>query len=100
MHYRWDRLAARRCVLPEEDGGHEAVAWRCAVGWRVWVPALGLDVVVRNRAYQTWITAGPVVDRVLGLELGAEAEALHSSPEAVSAWATRRPDHQTEADGE
>lgn len=86
MHFRWERLRGRVCVLPAEHGGHEVVAWRCEAGWRVCVPDLGLDLTVRNRAFRTWITAGPVVDRVLALELDDALLELHSSPRDPAAW--------------
>jgi len=65
----WDRNEGRyTCILP---GGLVAHAVRTAVGWEVWVPGAGVYELVRNVDLRTWLTARPVIERLLRARLGS-----------------------------
>ncbi|MCB9683521.1 MAG: hypothetical protein H6735_00605 [Alphaproteobacteria bacterium] len=67
---RWDTNEGRHtCVLP---GGIVAHAVRSTVGWEVLVPAAGVHEFVRNPALVTWISARPVIERVIRARLHGE----------------------------
>ena len=65
----WDRNEGRyTCIL---DGGLVAHAARTAVGWEVLVPGANVHELVRNTDLRTWLTARPVIERLLRARLGA-----------------------------
>ncbi len=67
----WDRNEGRyTCILP---GGLVAHAARTAVGWEVLVPGAGVHELVRNVDLRTWLTARPVIERLLRAHLGSGA---------------------------
>jgi hypothetical protein len=63
----WDRNEGRyTCILP---GGLVAHAARTPVGWEVLVPGAGVHELVRNVELRTWLTARPVIERLLRARL-------------------------------
>lgn len=63
----WDLNEGRyTCVLA---GGLVAHAVRTPVGWEVLVPGANVHEVVRNQRLLTWLTARPVVERVIRARL-------------------------------
>ncbi|MEZ4238957.1 MAG: hypothetical protein R3F59_22955 [Myxococcota bacterium] len=63
----WDLNEGRyTCLL---RGGVVAHAVRCGQGWEVLVPAAGIHEIVRNPQLRTWLTARPVVERVIRARL-------------------------------
>lgn len=65
----WDWREEWVCRLPDELGGHEARARRHPRGWTIEVPEAGIEELVRNRAYKTWLSAGPVIEVLLRTRL-------------------------------
>lgn len=64
---RWDLNEGRHtCVL---DGGLVAHAVRTASGWELLVPSAGVHEFVRNPSLVTWISARPVIERVIRARL-------------------------------
>jgi hypothetical protein len=72
---QWDVNEGRyTCVLRD---GVVAHAVRCGQGWEVLVPAAGIHEIVRNLQLKTWLTARPVVERVIRARLeGVDPHAL------------------------
>lgn len=65
MH--WDRNEGRyTCVLPD---GLVAHAVRIGAGWELLVPGAAIHEIVRNPQLETWLTARPVLERVLRARL-------------------------------
>jgi hypothetical protein len=66
----WDRNEGRyTCIL---RGGLVAHAARTSVGWEVLVPGAGVHELVRNVDLRTWLTARPVIERLLRARLGGQ----------------------------
>lgn len=64
---RWDVNEGRYTTILR--GGLVAHAVRTTVGWEVLVPGAAIHELVRNPALQTWLTARPVVERVIRARL-------------------------------
>lgn len=50
-------------------GGLVAHAVRIGVGWEVLIPGAAIHEIVRNPHLETWLTARPVVERVIRARL-------------------------------
>lgn len=65
MH--WDLNEGRyTCILVS---GFVAHAVRTPVGWEVLVPGANVHEILRNNELRTWLTARPVVERLLRARL-------------------------------
>ena len=63
----WDRNEGRyTCIL---EGGLVAHAVRTTIGWEILVPGACVHEIVRNPDLRTWLTARPVVERLLRARL-------------------------------
>jgi hypothetical protein len=82
---QWDRNEGRyTTILPE---GYVAHAAKVEEGWELLVPGLDIRELIRNVHLRTWLTAQPIVERVLKAKLewkdphAQAAQPLFSVPE-------------------
>jgi hypothetical protein len=83
----WDRNEGRyTTVLPD---GIVAHAGKTERGWELIVPALGIRESIRNARLETWLTARPVVERVLEAKLSWRDP--HATPDCPAPPAPSEP---------
>jgi hypothetical protein len=84
----WDRNEGRyTTVLPD---GIVAHARKVEQGWELVVPALLVQELIRNVHLQTWLTAQPVVERVLEAKLHWQDPHLRDCPAPLAPSAPGR----------
>jgi hypothetical protein len=89
----WDRNEGRyTTVLPDGTVAH---AGKVEQGWELIVPALWIHEIIRNVHLKTWLTAQPVVERVLEAKLSWQdphaAAEVRECPAPLGPSASGRP---------